>query len=190
MTCQKNKFFLLGIIILNMFLFIQPIRAEDTLIYEDSDSKPLDEVYMNEYYWYIEKINIPITLKIGDYIQMTVVVAPITMLPYQMNPFILLIDSIDNETVLDNEYTSMSHSNHEYTIIKTDSYSLEIYICDASYGEQYSFSWYLSIYRDILEPDPIPDSVIPSFNPLLIMGIIIILSGIIIFKLKISRKIF
>ncbi len=162
-----------------MFLFIQPIKAEDTLIYEDSDSNPF---LLDEYACYIEEINIPITLEIGDYIQMTVVVSPITMLPYQMNPFILLIDSNDNETVLDREYTSMSHSNHEYTIIKTDSYSLEIYICDVSYGEQYSFSWYLSIYR--------PDSVIPTFNPLLIMGIIIILSGIIIFKLKISRKIF
>jgi len=179
---------LTGIILIStLFLFIQPIRAQNILIYEDSDSNPF---LLDEYACYIEEINIPITLKIGDYIQMTVVVAPITMLPYQMNPFILLIDSNDNETVLDNEYTSMSHSNHEYTIIKTDSYSLEIYICDASYGEQYSFSWYLSIYRDILEPDPIPDSVIPSFNPLLIMGIIIILSGIIIFKLKISRKIF
>ena len=177
----KKVMFLLGIMVLSMFLFIQPIRAEDTLIYEDSDSNPF---LLDEYACYIEEINIPITLEIGDYIQMRVVVAPITMLPYQMNPFIRLIDSNDNKNVLDWEYTSMSHSNHEYTIIKTDSYSLEIYICDASYGEEYSFSWYLSIYRDILEPDPNPESTIASFNPLLIMGIIIILSGIIIFKLK------
>ena len=178
---RRKQIFLLGIVILSMFLFIQPIKAKETLIYEDSDSNPF---LLDEYTCYIEEINIPITLKIGDYIQMTVVVAPITMLPYQMNPFILLIDNNNNENVLDNEYTSMSHSNHEYTIIKTDSYSLEIYVCGVKYGEQYSFSWYLSIYRDILEPDPNPESTIASFNPLLIMGIIIILSGIIIFKLK------
>lgn len=180
---RRKQIFLLGIVILSMFLFIQLIRAKETLIYEDSDSNPF---LLDEYTCYIEEINIPITLKIGDYIQMTVVVAPITMLPYQMNPFILLIDNNNNENVLDNEYTSMSHSNHEYIIIKTDSYSLEIYVCGVKYGEQYSFSWYLSIYRDILEPEPEPEpepiDIIPSFNPLILIGISAVIIGLLVRK--------